>query len=198
MTQRKQINQQFNHSSEILCRPVFNSSLERRGQHPRGNCRSTDDCLIWLRSLGKLPQHRHRSECRQINKMASQCFFFSWNCRPLKAELGFRSGDIIYVLGAMDQDGFYYVSGRTAPPDVFAFLYVLTLSSERFCLDSRVICADGEVWCRPTSCSLCRGTEGRRRPVFATNANLLKQWERFQKISANCFILLLFSTPRNC
>lgn len=26
-----------------------------------------------------------------------------------KAELGFRSGDIIYVLGDMDQDGFYYV-----------------------------------------------------------------------------------------
>lgn len=31
-------------------------------------------------------------------------FFFS------KAELGFRAGDIIYVLGDMDQDGFYYVS----------------------------------------------------------------------------------------
>lgn len=27
-----------------------------------------------------------------------------------KIELGFRSGDIIYVLGAMDRDGFYYVS----------------------------------------------------------------------------------------
>lgn len=27
-----------------------------------------------------------------------------------QAELGFRSGDIIYVLGDMDQDGFYYVS----------------------------------------------------------------------------------------
>lgn len=27
-----------------------------------------------------------------------------------KVELGFRSGDIIYVLGEMDQDGFYYVS----------------------------------------------------------------------------------------
>lgn len=27
-----------------------------------------------------------------------------------KAELDFRSGDIIYVLGDMDQDGFYYVS----------------------------------------------------------------------------------------
>lgn len=26
-----------------------------------------------------------------------------------QAELGFRSGDIIYVLGDMDQDGFYYV-----------------------------------------------------------------------------------------
>lgn len=27
-----------------------------------------------------------------------------------KAELGFRAGDIIYVFGDMDQDGFYYVS----------------------------------------------------------------------------------------
>lgn len=27
-----------------------------------------------------------------------------------KVELGFHSGDIIYVLGEMDQDGFYYVS----------------------------------------------------------------------------------------
>lgn len=31
----------------------------------------------------------------------------------LKIELGFRSGDIIYVLGDMDQDGFYYVSVNT-------------------------------------------------------------------------------------
>lgn len=30
-----------------------------------------------------------------------------------KVELGFRSGDIIYVLGDMDQDGFYYVSVST-------------------------------------------------------------------------------------
>lgn len=30
-----------------------------------------------------------------------------------KVELGFRSGDIIYVLGDMDQDGFYYVSVNT-------------------------------------------------------------------------------------
>lgn len=29
---------------------------------------------------------------------------------PSKDELGFRSGDIIYVLGDMDQDGFYSVS----------------------------------------------------------------------------------------
>lgn len=50
------------------------------------------------------------------------CTFLKLNCRPLpphppprKAELGFRSGDIIYVFGDMDQDGFYFVSGRTAP-----------------------------------------------------------------------------------
>lgn len=33
----------------------------------------------------------------------------------LQAELGFRSGDIIYVLGDMDQDGFYYVSPIPSP-----------------------------------------------------------------------------------
>lgn len=32
----------------------------------------------------------------------------------MQAELGFRSGDIIYVLGDMDQDGFYYVSSSSS------------------------------------------------------------------------------------
>lgn len=38
-------------------------------------------------------------------------FFFHFLFRYFdrQAELGFRSGDIIYVLGDMDQDGFYYV-----------------------------------------------------------------------------------------
>lgn len=31
-----------------------------------------------------------------------------------QAELGFRSGDIIYVLGDMDQDGFYYVRSHSS------------------------------------------------------------------------------------
>lgn len=31
------------------------------------------------------------------------------NLRLFQAEMGFRCGDIIYVLGDMDQDGFYYV-----------------------------------------------------------------------------------------
>lgn len=31
--------------------------------------------------------------------------------RPLQAELTFSAGDIIYVLGDMDADGFFYVSG---------------------------------------------------------------------------------------
>lgn len=35
---------------------------------------------------------------------------FQDSFRLSKVELGFRSGDIIYVIGEMDQDGFYYVS----------------------------------------------------------------------------------------
>lgn len=32
------------------------------------------------------------------------------NTFVFQAELGFRCGDIIYVLGDMDQDGFFFVS----------------------------------------------------------------------------------------
>lgn len=42
-------------------------------------------------------------------KKRKTCF----KCVSLQDELGFRAGDIIYVLGEMDQDGFYYVCGIT-------------------------------------------------------------------------------------
>lgn len=141
----------------------------------------------------------------QTNSKTAQRFnvrwFLKWKCCPLKAELGFRSGDIIYVLGNMDQDGFYYVSGSTAPSDLLV-LYYFTFSCKRFYLDSRAICAAGEVWCRRTSCSLCRGTDGRRRPVFATNANFKKQWELsvfFIKYQPSVlFIYLFFQHQGTC
>ncbi len=36
-----------------------------------------------------------------------------FGCFLLKDELPFRAGDIIYVFGDMDSDGFYYVSIMT-------------------------------------------------------------------------------------
>lgn len=36
------------------------------------------------------------------------------NFLGFQVELGFRSGDIIYVLGDMDQDGFYFVCTNSA------------------------------------------------------------------------------------
>ncbi len=54
--------------------------------------------------------------CFKYNKVVcgdvSNIKVFLYFCLS-KVELGFHSGDIIYVLGDMDQDGFYYVSVST-------------------------------------------------------------------------------------
>ncbi|XP_029699625.1 RIMS-binding protein 2 isoform X2 [Takifugu rubripes] len=46
-----------------------------------------------------------------VRRMVALFDYDPWESSPnvdSDAELGFRSGDIIYVLGDMDQDGFYY------------------------------------------------------------------------------------------
>ncbi|KAK2847473.1 hypothetical protein Q5P01_010472 [Channa striata] len=46
-----------------------------------------------------------------VRRMVALFDYDPWESSPnmdSEAELGFRSGDIIYVLGDMDQDGFYY------------------------------------------------------------------------------------------
>lgn len=101
----------------FCCRHVLNARIERCGQHPgRGGC-AKNGGLVWLRPLGKFTQ------CGQWCKPETfSVFIFPF--QPAKAflfqsllfyfnqqaEMGFHSGDIIYVLGDMDQDGFYYVS----------------------------------------------------------------------------------------
>lgn len=73
-----------------------------------------------------------------------------------QVELGFRSGDIIYVLGDMDQDGFYYVSV------IIQFLcndccFALITHKLNFPLNFRGICMDDEGWYHLTFCSRCPG-----------------------------------------
>uniref|UniRef100_A0A3B3ZK26 SH3 domain-containing protein n=1 Tax=Periophthalmus magnuspinnatus TaxID=409849 RepID=A0A3B3ZK26_9GOBI len=46
-----------------------------------------------------------------VRRMVALFDYDPWESSPnidSEVELGFRSGDIIYVLGEMDQDGFYY------------------------------------------------------------------------------------------
>lgn len=50
-----------------------------------------------------------------VQRMMAIFEYDPWESSPnpdSDAELGFRSGDIIYVFGDMDQDGFYFVSSK--------------------------------------------------------------------------------------
>lgn len=84
----------------------------------------------------------------------------------LKVELGFRSGDIIYVLGDMDQDGFYYVSVHFKMKVKQFVLEVLALNSAQKCnfhFKFRGICTDGEVWFHQITCRRYPGIRRKRQ-----------------------------------
>lgn len=83
----------------------------------------------------------------------NKCFFFS------QEELGFRSGDIIYVLGEMDQDGFYYVSVSYINDIERVEFFACWLVNADF----RVIYTGEEVWSHPTICSHCHGISSFRK-----------------------------------
>uniref|UniRef100_A0A3P9BNP9 RIMS-binding protein 2 n=1 Tax=Maylandia zebra TaxID=106582 RepID=A0A3P9BNP9_9CICH len=64
-----------------------------------------------LMQQGFLPDVTSIPDSGAVRRMVALFDYDPWENSPnmdSEAELGFRSGDIIYVLGDMDQDGFYY------------------------------------------------------------------------------------------
>lgn len=99
------------------CRYVHDASAEWR-HHPWWCHRSTNGSLIWLWPLGEFTQLWQWGQLYDqtsnlfcgVKSSSLLCDKNIFSGFLLKVELGFRSGDIIYVLGDMDQDGFYFVS----------------------------------------------------------------------------------------
>lgn len=100
----------------------------------------------------------------------------------------------------MDQDGFYYVSGRTAPPDLFGCCLSLHWALRGFVwIAGRSVRAArfGAVQLPAASAVGLTDADGPCLIPMPTSKSS-ENSAFFRKIPAKCFILSFLSTPRNC